>query len=161
LKKDFIRIKHPRDKMDDGYSLPDPGLFVNVLSPQSLMKYLANWLACHPIWLERVYEESPRPLPQAQNWCDFLISQHTQGPLETQMSSKTSKSKTATAALFQKEVTALQALSGASNVHWHGKDIDISTLDNPPADLVCQIMYEICEQGFRYELLDLDEHPWV
>ncbi|KAG1895950.1 uncharacterized protein F5891DRAFT_983807 [Suillus fuscotomentosus] len=95
-KKEFICIKHPRDKMDDGYSLPDPGLFIN-----------------------------------AQNWRNFLISQHAQGPLDTQTSSKTSKSKAATAALFQKEVTALRAFSGASNVHW---------------------------RSFQYELLDLDEH---
>ncbi|KAG1787642.1 uncharacterized protein HD556DRAFT_1192710, partial [Suillus plorans] len=27
-----------------------------------------------------------------------------------------------------------------------------------PADLICQIVYEICKQSFRYELLDLDEH---
>jgi hypothetical protein len=140
VKKEFIHIKHPRDKMDDGYLLPDPGLFVNVLSPQSLMKYLANWLACCPTWLECVYEENPQPLPCAQNWRDFLISQHDQGPLDTQTSSKTSKSKAAIAALFQKEVTALWALSGVSNVHWHRKDIAISTLDNPPADLVHQIM---------------------
>ncbi|KAG2742858.1 hypothetical protein P692DRAFT_20879924 [Suillus brevipes Sb2] len=158
-KKEFIRIKHPRDKMDDGYSLPDPGLFVNVLSPQSLVKYLANWLACRPTWLERVYEESPRPLPRAQNWRDFLISQHAQEPSNTRTSGKTSKSKAATALLFQKEVPVLRALwAGPTNVHWRGKDIAISTLDNPPADLVRQIMYEICEQGFRYELLDLDEH---
>ncbi|KAG1770140.1 hypothetical protein EV702DRAFT_1202555 [Suillus placidus] len=136
-KKEFICIKHPRDKMDNGYSLPDPGLFVNVLSPQSLMKYLANWLACCPTWLER----------------------HAQGPPDTLTSRKTSKSKAATAALFHREVTALQALSvGASNVHWRRKDIAISTLDNPPADLVRQISDEICEQSFRYELLNLDEH---
>ncbi|KAG2079724.1 uncharacterized protein F5147DRAFT_784807 [Suillus discolor] len=157
--KEFLRIKHPRDQMDDGYSLPDPGLFVNVLSLQSLMKYLANWLACRPTWLERVYEESPRPLPRAQNWRDFLISQHAQVPANPQTSSKTSKSKALTATLFQKEVTVLRALwAGPTNVHWRGKDIVISTLDNPPADLVRQITYEICEQSFRYELLDLDEH---
>ncbi|KAG1846463.1 hypothetical protein F4604DRAFT_1595019 [Suillus subluteus] len=157
--KDFLRIKHPRDKMDDGYSLPDPGLFVNVLSPQSLVKYLANWLACRPTWIEHVYDERPRPLPRAQNWRDFLISQHAQEPSNMQTSGKTSKSKAATALLFQKEVPVLQALwVGPTNVHWRGKDIAISTLDNPPADLARQIVYEICEQSFRYELLDLDEH---
>ncbi|KAG1844543.1 hypothetical protein DFJ58DRAFT_844036 [Suillus subalutaceus] len=157
--KDIIRIKHPRDKMDDGYSLPDPGLFVNVLSPQSLVKYLANWLACRPTWIERVYDERPRPLPRAQNWRDFLISQHAQEPSNTRTSGKTSKSKAATALLFQKEVPVLRALwAGPTNVHWRGKDIAISTLDNPPADLARQIVYEICEQSFRYELLDLDEH---
>ncbi|KAG1859392.1 hypothetical protein C8R48DRAFT_774730 [Suillus tomentosus] len=149
-KKEFLRIKHPRDQMDDGYSLLDPGLFVN---------YLANWLACRPTWLERVYEESPRPLPRAQNWRDVLISQHTQDPSNTQMSGKTGRSKATTATLFPKEVTVLRALwAGPTNVHWCGKDIAISTLNNPPADLVRQIVYEICEQSFRYELLDLDEH---
>ncbi|KAG1781379.1 hypothetical protein EV702DRAFT_962911, partial [Suillus placidus] len=157
--KDFLRIKHPRDKMDDGYSLPDPGLFVNVLSPQSLVKYLANWLACRPTWIECVYGKRPRPLPRAQNWRDFLISQHAQEPSNMQMSGKTSKSKAATALLFQKEVLVLRALwAGPTNVHWRGKDIAISMLDNPPADLARQIVYEICEQSFRYELLDLDEH---
>ncbi|KAG1868541.1 hypothetical protein F4604DRAFT_1682189 [Suillus subluteus] len=152
--KEFLHIKHPRDQMDDGYSLPDPGLFINILSPQSLMKYLANWL-------ERVYVESPRPLPRAQNWRDVLISQHAQGPSNTQMSSKTGRSKAATATLFPKEVTALRALwAGPTKVHWRRKDIAISTLDNPPADLVCQIVYKICEQSFQYELLDLDEHLW-
>ncbi|KAG1836059.1 hypothetical protein DFJ58DRAFT_735271 [Suillus subalutaceus] len=135
--KDIIRIKHPRDKMDDGYSLPDPGLFVNVLSPQSLAS----------------------TSPRAQNWRDFLISQHAQEPSNTRTSGKTSKSKAATALLFQKEVPVLRALwAGPTNVHWRGKDIAISTLDNPPADLARQIVYEICEQSFRYELLDLDEH---
>jgi hypothetical protein len=158
-KKEFLRIKHPRYKMDDGYSLPDPGLFVNVLSPQSLVKYLANWLTCRPSWIEHVYDERPRPLPRAQSWRDFLISQHAQDPSNMQTSGKTSKSKAATALLFQKEVPVLRALWAApTNVHWRGKDIAISTLDNPPTDLARQIVYEICEQSFRYELLDLDEH---
>ncbi|KAG1863190.1 hypothetical protein DFJ58DRAFT_656589, partial [Suillus subalutaceus] len=37
-------------------------------------------------------------------------------------------------------------------------DVTISTLDNLPADLARQIMYKICKQSFRYELLGLDEH---
>jgi hypothetical protein len=31
VNKDILHIKHPRDKIDDGYLLSDPGLFVNVL----------------------------------------------------------------------------------------------------------------------------------
>ncbi|KAG1770144.1 hypothetical protein EV702DRAFT_1202557 [Suillus placidus] len=108
--KDFLCIKHPQDKMDDGYLLPDPGFFVNILSPKSLVKYLAKWLACHPTWIEHVYDERPRPLPRAQNWLDFLISQQAQEPSNMQMSGKTSKSKAVTALLFQKEVPVLQAL---------------------------------------------------
>ncbi|KAG1840750.1 hypothetical protein F4604DRAFT_1690665 [Suillus subluteus] len=154
-KKEFLPIKHPRDQMDDGYLLPDPGLFVNVLSPQSLMKYLANWLA-RTCLRRRPSTSSSRP---EQNWRDLLISQHAQGPSSTQTSSKTSKSKVATATHFHKEITVLQALwAGPTSVHWRGKDITISTLDNPPADLARQIVYEICEQSFRYELLGLDEH---
>jgi hypothetical protein len=148
-KKESLHIKHPRYKMDDGYLLPDPGLFVNVLSPQSLVKYLANWLTCCPSWIEHVYDERPQPLPHAQSWHNFLISQHAQDLSNMQTSGKTSKLKAVTALLFQKEVPVLWALWAApTNVHWCGKDIAISTLDNPPTDLARQIVYEICEQIF-------------
>ncbi|KAG1883465.1 hypothetical protein F4604DRAFT_1983247 [Suillus subluteus] len=160
--KDLSRVKPTHARMDEGYRLPDPGLFVNVLSSQSLKKYLANWLACRESWLKHVYMSPPSPLPRSQSWRDLLIMQPTPQPSSSsgQMpSGKTGKSKAKLDVFFGDELSLLrQFWTGSQMLQWRGQKIEAAMLENPPHHLVQQIIYEICEQSFRYDLLELDEH---
>ncbi|KAG1877496.1 hypothetical protein F4604DRAFT_1924138 [Suillus subluteus] len=160
--KDLSRVKPTRARMDEGYRLPDPGLFVNVLSSQSLKKYLANWLACRESWLKHVYMSPPSPLPRSQSWRDLLIMQPTPQPSSSsgQMpSGKTGKSKAKLDVFFGDELSLLrQFWTGSQMLQWRGQKIEAAMLENPPHHLIQQIIYEICEQSFRYDLLELDEH---
>ncbi|KAG2119473.1 uncharacterized protein F5147DRAFT_766964 [Suillus discolor] len=160
--KDLSRVKPTRARMDEGYRLPNPGLFVNVLSLQSLKKYLTNWLACCESWLKHVYMSPPSPLPRSQSWCDLLIMQPTPQPSSSsgQMpSGKTGKSKAKLDVFFGDELSLLrQFWTGSQMLQWRGQEIEAAMLENPPHHLVQQIIYEICEQSFQYDLLELDEH---
>ncbi|KAG1842052.1 hypothetical protein DFJ58DRAFT_732244 [Suillus subalutaceus] len=142
--KDLSRVKPTHARMDEGYRLPDPGLFVNVLSSQSLKKYLANWLACRESWLRHVYMSPPSPLPRSQSWRDLLITQPTTPQPSSssgQMpSGKTGKSKAKLDLFFGDELSLLCQFG----------------LD--PRCCNGGIIYEICKQSFRYDLLELDEH---
>ncbi|KAG1784801.1 uncharacterized protein HD556DRAFT_1461353 [Suillus plorans] len=159
--KDSSRVKPTHARMDEGYRLPNPGLFVNILSSQSLKKYLANWLACRESWLKHVYVSPPSPLPRSQNWRDLLIMQPTPQPSSSsgQMpSGKTGKSKAKLGSFFGDELSLLrQFWAGSQILQWRGQKIEAATLENPPHRLVQEIIYEICEQSFRYDLLELDE----
>ncbi|KAG1847704.1 hypothetical protein F4604DRAFT_1935748 [Suillus subluteus] len=161
--KDLSRVKPTHARMDEGYRLPDPGLFVNVLSSQSLKKYLANWLACCESWLRHVYMSPPSPLPRSQSWHDLLIMQPTTPQPSSssgQMpSGKTGKSKAKLDLFFGDELLLLcQFWTGSQMLQWRGQKIEAAILENLPHRLIQQIIYEICEQSFRYDLLELDKH---
>ncbi|KAG2134060.1 uncharacterized protein EDB93DRAFT_1254669 [Suillus bovinus] len=161
--KDLSRVKPTHARMDEGYRLPDPGLFVNILSSQSLKKYLANWLACCESWLRHVYMSPPSLLPRSQSWRDLLIMQPTTPQPSSssgQMpSGKTGKSKAKLDLFFGDELSLLrQFWTGSQMLQWRGQKIEAAILENPPHRLIQQIIYEICEQSFRYDLLELDEH---
>ncbi|KAG1816426.1 uncharacterized protein BJ212DRAFT_1299700 [Suillus subaureus] len=159
--KDLSWVKPTHTRMDEGYRLPNPGLFFNILSLQSLKKYLANWLACHESWLKHVYVSPPSPLPQSQNWRDLLIMQPTPQPLSSsgQMpSGKTGKSKAKLGSFFRDELSLLcQFWTGSQILQWRGQKIEAAMLENLLHHLIQEIIYEICEQSFRYDLLELDE----
>jgi hypothetical protein len=37
--------------LDWGYRFPEPALLLSPKLPEHLQAYLANWLACHPLWI--------------------------------------------------------------------------------------------------------------
>ncbi|KAG1836437.1 hypothetical protein DFJ58DRAFT_734966 [Suillus subalutaceus] len=136
--KDLSRVKPTHARMDEGYRLPDPGLFVNVLSSQSLKKYLANWLACRESWLRHVYMPPPSPLPRSQSWRDLLITQPTTPQPSSssgQMpSGKTGKSKAKLDLFFGDELSLLrQFWTGSQMLQWRGQKIEAATLENSAA----------------------------
>jgi hypothetical protein len=151
--KDLSRVKPTHARMDEGYRLSDPGLFVNDLSSQSLKKYLANWLVCRELWLRHVYMLPPSPLPRSQSWHDLLITQPTTPQPSSssgQMpSGKTGKSKAKLDLFFGDELLLLrQFWTGSQVLQWRGQKIEAATLENPPHCLIQHIIYEICEQSF-------------
>ncbi|KAG2752741.1 hypothetical protein P692DRAFT_20871069 [Suillus brevipes Sb2] len=88
----------------------------------------------------------PSLLPRSQNWRDLLITQPTTPQPSSssgQMpSGKTGKSKAKLDLFFGDELSLLRH----------------NTRESLPHCLIQQIIYEICEQSFRYDLLELDEH---
>jgi hypothetical protein len=48
--KDQSRV-HTPNILDRGYSFPEPALLLGPKLPERLQAYLANWLACHPLWI--------------------------------------------------------------------------------------------------------------
>ncbi|KAH7902954.1 hypothetical protein BJ138DRAFT_1021329 [Hygrophoropsis aurantiaca] len=60
--------------------------------------------------------------------------------------------------LFGEDLLDLQGTTWAikDSVEWHGQVIPISSLADPPTRLMRQILWELYELNFRFELLALD-----
>ncbi|KAG1859544.1 hypothetical protein DFJ58DRAFT_726266 [Suillus subalutaceus] len=158
--KDLSHVKPTRAIMDEGYRLPDPGLFVNVLSSQSLKKYFTNWLACRESWLKHVYMLPPSPLPWSQSWHDLLIMQPTPQPSSSsgQMpSGKTGKSKAKLNVFFGDALSLLCQFWTGSHRCCNG-GVRKSKQQCLRIRRIILFNRSYCKQSFRYDLLELDEH---
>ncbi|KAF8833607.1 hypothetical protein BDN67DRAFT_1017360 [Paxillus ammoniavirescens] len=134
--KDPARVK--TGLVDTGYCFPEPTLIVAPVLPERRKLYCANWLAAQPLWITCVDHHPPSLLPVPQTWRDFLNTIPS-ALLADNATTKSTWEKLAAKTLFG------QALH-----------ITITTLEDPPAHLMCCILWEIYELGFHYELLDLD-----
>ncbi|KAG2030268.1 hypothetical protein BDR03DRAFT_1017321 [Suillus americanus] len=74
--------------IDRGYRSSEPALLLGPKLPERLQGYIATWLACHPLWIGRVYHDPPRNYPSPQLWHNFLGSR-----LTTQSQGATPKGK--------------------------------------------------------------------
>jgi hypothetical protein len=153
--------------IDRGYRFPEPALLLGPKLPERLQAYLANWLACRPLWIGRIDHDPPRNYPSPQVWRDFLGS----GPSLKSQSIKgkeperkgptmAEKHKLVMRNLFGDDLldTQCDTFSPEGVVEFRGEQISVTSLASPPALLTQKITWELFELGFRYELKDLDRY---
>jgi hypothetical protein len=164
--KDQSRVHTPYI-LDRGYRFPEPALLLGPKLPERLQAYLANWLACRPLWIGRVDHDPPRTYPTPQLWRDFLGSVPSVQPLSSKGKDHDRKGPTATEKrkgvmreLFGDDLLESQGdiFSPQGIVEFRGEQISATSLATPPALLAQKITWELFELGFRYELRDLDRH---
>lgn len=150
---DSVDLSHvgPTSRKSWGYWIPEPGLFVRTKTDQRGLQYIMNWLRVRPAWLYmlRVRDANLCSIPP-QWWRDFLYGDlaRSEGDRET-----------------RKSVRARQVLHVFNKAFQLG-DVDVNPAappswfdrryDHIPENVCGRIIWEICELGFRQELLAMD-----
>ncbi|KAF9230549.1 hypothetical protein BU15DRAFT_83492 [Melanogaster broomeanus] len=153
--KDASRV-HP-GLVDPGYRFPDPPLLVTSDNPRRKKLFIANWLTSRPLWMSRVDHDPPAKFPSPQMWRDFLISIQAENVETTPSGTFAATSRRAALEVFGEDVVVrTRGWRTGDTVSWRGMDISFDSLADPPVLLAKQILWELYELNFRYELYALD-----
>jgi hypothetical protein len=153
--KIFVQKNLPpvrKDVHDIGYIFPEPAMFVTVQQEDRRRKYLANWLGIRQAWITRIASSPRSPSPKPQLWRDFLFGLPD---LTGECKTSAQKSKKAAWDLFGRDLVD-RAREVNDKVVWRDQEIEVRTLGSPPQVLMRQLLWELYELNFRYELLTLD-----
>lgn len=139
------------------YAFPDPGLFVTPASDTKKAAYLESWLQARSAWLWHVNRQSMSAL-SAQMWRTFLSLDYLQTTSTTTTASttKSSKRRDQIREIMGSSLNAsgiVEATSPAP-VHWRGQELRKGEL--PSKEVVREILWELYELNFRFELFSLD-----
>ncbi|KAI0652683.1 hypothetical protein C8Q79DRAFT_997655 [Trametes meyenii] len=133
-----------------GYWIPEPGLFVRTKTADRAFRYFITWLRLRPGWLYLLrVRDSKLSAISPQWWRDFLYGEtgreHKDDTLNGQRQRRCNN-------IF-KDVfnTEDLDLNSSASPSWFGRRVE-----NLDARLCPAIIWEICEMGFRHELLALD-----
>ncbi|KAI0359020.1 hypothetical protein OH77DRAFT_1518275 [Trametes cingulata] len=134
-----------------GYWIPDPGMFVRTQTEERAVRYFMTWLRLRPGWLYMLrVRDAALSRISPQWWRDFLYGDtgRSDQDRETRNAIRARQFMLVFGKAFQREDLDLDPTAPPS---WFGRKL--RTLDKA---LCPQIVWEICELGFRYELLALD-----
>lgn len=159
------RIRPDVPHLQRGYAYPDPNSLAG-LSLDQQAKKLCAWLGLRPAVYSKSFVDAGMCPPTANGaaWrCVLTLDSSTMLPIESFFATpdaketKASKLRTAVKELFGAQLAArMQGPPGV--VYWHDtalecKDDKIVDLD---PDIVKQIIWELFEHNFRFELASLD-----
>lgn len=149
---DCVDLSKPARPQNEiwGYWIPEPGLLLRPRNPDRLHRYIMNWLRLRPAWLYllRLRDARVSSIP-TQWWQDFLYGDTGRATsTDTFNAKRMSQMREVFHLAFQ---DSDYAPSNTSPVPWF--DHRLSTLD---PTLCPMIIWEVCELGFRHEMLALD-----
>lgn len=163
--KSPTRIRTDVPHLERGYAYPDPNSLAGLSFEQQARK-LCTWLSLRPAIYSKAYVDAGKRPPTANGaaWrCVLTLDSSTVLPLEpwgtavVDRETKAAKVKRAVQELFGAEIAA--SLQGpAATVYWHEAALQcqqdaIVDLDR---NIVKQIIWELFEHNFRFELYSLD-----
>ncbi|KAG7088003.1 hypothetical protein E1B28_012042 [Marasmius oreades] len=146
----------PPNGHDNGYAFPDPNIIAGTANDSTRAMFIMTWLKLRPVLFYRLRSPTFQPLKTKQ-WRSVLgLEVHSL------------KSDTLAAKLRAEQQKMLQEcldtgnMQGSINldklsnatVKWQGSALPPATL--PPVHIVHQILWELFEANFRYELVALD-----
>ena len=142
------------------YVFPDPGLLVTPATDEKKAKFLEAWLRAREALLMRVTNEASVAM-SGQNWRDFLA---------TDLNATLEKKDTKAAKRRQKILDMLTPKSDlfpdvktrsttGEPITWQGRKYIPGVL--PADNIVREILWELYELNFYYELLSLDRRACV
>ncbi|KAI0642501.1 hypothetical protein C8Q79DRAFT_1002921 [Trametes meyenii] len=140
-----------------GYWILEPGLFVRTKSPDRVMRYFITWLHIRPGWLYLMHTRDSKLSAMSPQWWHNFLYGETGCELkdDTLNGLRQQRCKLLFNDVFKTEDLDL---SPTASPTWFGHRIE--TVD---PKLCAAIIWEICEMGFRHELLALDRllvpHP--
>ncbi|OBZ70847.1 hypothetical protein A0H81_09432 [Grifola frondosa] len=142
-----------------GYWTPEPALVLGPTAPMRVARYIRNWVAAREPWLYLL--EIPTISLEdikTQTWRTLLNNEGDLIDAEElsfdELTTRAAKTKAEVVhvfgRVFEKERVNPQV---TRQLAWFGHRFDVV-----PATLAPQIIWELHELGFRYELLALDRH---
>ena len=142
--------------INQGYALPDPGLFLQPTNDATKATYFSTWLKLRSILLHRISRPQSNLEPLSNKmWRNLLSIEKTSPRPETQ------EGKLRAQVLDILNECALSAHSSLNfndlssvPVVWCGQQIQPQQI--PPSSIVKQILWELYETNFRLEFLALD-----
>ncbi|KAL0565964.1 hypothetical protein V5O48_016053 [Marasmius crinis-equi] len=144
------------DGRDNGYALLDPGVIAGSKQDPVRAAFFATWLRLRPVLLYRLLSPAFRPM-KTKDWRSVLgIQVHGQ-----KSDTRAAERRTEQQEMLQKCLTSggMQGTVDLSNldatpVQWLEQPLQASV--DPPAPIARQILCELFEINFRYELVALD-----
>jgi hypothetical protein len=133
------------------YAFPDPGLFIH---PATAVRYIQSWLQVRDTWFRRLTKESSLAL-SSQSWRTFLSIDHTApGKPDTKSALRRQCALDLilpNSAMYP-GVDRQSVLTGP--IIWRGREYPLGAL--PPENVLREILWELYELNFIYELQSLD-----
>ncbi|KAJ3556197.1 hypothetical protein NM688_g2158 [Phlebia brevispora] len=143
-----------------GYWVPEPRVLVNTKEDERHVRYIGNWLRVRDIWFSLLLDHLPKdgligPLKILQ-WRDYL---NTSAVSNTEMLSKKGKRQNELREVYNifKKVLKHDILQVDLPRTWLSLEIP-SPKGAQWVHFCRQVVWEISEVGFQYELTRLDQH---
>lgn len=162
VERDRKRIRPDLDRSQQGYMFPDPNSLAG-LNPMQQAKKIANWLAVRAGAYNRCFKEAGivPPVAPAATWRTLLNidAQTSLQPVLHEKGNETKASKLRRAAqeIFGEELIA-SLKGGVEELWWHETALQVQqqSISNLDITVAREIIWELFEHNFRYELLLLD-----
>ena len=132
---------------------PDPCLIVGTTSEDRRKRYLVTWLSVRSAWINRVTSSTASPV-HPSIWRGFLNS--IPNPEEVFSSSTASSHPNEAMNLFGAEFIQLHITAHQSPALLTWRDITV-TADTLNVEHIRQVLWDLAEHNFRFELLSLDK----
>ncbi|PPQ76810.1 hypothetical protein CVT24_011653 [Panaeolus cyanescens] len=139
------------------YAFPDPALLISPKEDSKKAKLLTTWLLCRDAWNSAMTSKDSLAM-SSQNWRDILFQDFTIIPEAKDTKASESRLK-ALAKFAPKDLEAFRTepqYATGQPMTWRGRQYVPGTL--PPVQVVREILWELYELNFTYELISLDQH---
>ncbi|KAL0063028.1 hypothetical protein AAF712_010051 [Marasmius tenuissimus] len=146
----------PPPGLNNGYALPDPNIIAGTRNQATQAAFITTWLKLRPVLLYRLQSPTFGPL-KPKEWRVVLgMEVHGQKPNTQAAQSRNDIEKMLQECLDSGDMEGSVNLANLSEapVVWRGSSLVPFTL--PPNDVLKEILWEMFEINFRYELLSLD-----
>ncbi|TFK58306.1 hypothetical protein BDN72DRAFT_906865, partial [Pluteus cervinus] len=145
-----------------GWLFPNVALFLRVTTDEKRFQYVSNWLRHREDLIFRLTDPTFIVVPlRSQDWRDFLNFGDTQPT--TREDGSTSKVYARRKAVLEMlgtctNASGIQVADGSSNagLMWNGSTLTRDQILSPR--ILCQVLMELNELNFRFELAALDRH---
>ncbi|OCH85163.1 hypothetical protein OBBRIDRAFT_740382, partial [Obba rivulosa] len=137
-----------------GYQVPEPGILVGPADETRRKRFFLNWLRAHEAWLYMMNNpDLPKKRIGSQLWRDYLNSEGLQ--------SLTDDKDTRVAGRKQQVIQIFGQVFEESHIKWE-HDVAVPWFNREirqiMEDVARQILWELYELGFRFDLLALDSY---
>ena len=141
---------------DAGYAFPEPGIIYGGQSAERQAKLLLGWLRQRPAMIYRLTSSasSARVLSN-QSWRTMLTYGDTPVSLESREQTKSASRRVDMRQLLGNclDESGLELVAGTDHLFWCKQELSTGTL--PSTDICQEILWELYELNFRFELLAL------
>jgi hypothetical protein len=141
---------------DAGYAFPDPGVIYGGQSPERQAKLLLSWLRQRPALIYRLTSSSSSArVLSNQSWRTMLTYGDMAVSSGSQEHTKSGHRRADMRQLLGNclEEAGLELVVGSDHTFWHEQELSTGVL---PSFEICQeILWELYELNFRFELLAL------
>ena len=136
------------------YALPVPSLFVTPSNDQKKISYLMTWIKFRAAWIWCL-ESQANMAVSTQTWRDFLgMNFNKAANDQTAAGQRHELMKRLMGDTLDKPGLSTSSSSGSQVALWRGQQLEDNVM--LPLTVVHEILWELYELSFRYELLALD-----